>query len=264
MAGTHIKVSKRMLFTWCLLSSLILFFLPGSLTSRLQFGFARIFHVPLNFGRTIHLSAQPGRAEQDMVSRSQYNQLQNHLANVTAQLHYVQQQVTELSGLREHLPWEGVSLRLAGIVTTAGQGPTRELVINRGSNAGIRPEQYVIADNSVIGTVCQVSPNSARVRLVTDPASRVAVELGDDRAEGLMRGSGSGAQIGLVPSKVPVERGDAVYASARAGYLPSPMIAGVVRQVQRQRENPLVWDIHVEPACEIERLSDVAVIIIED
>jgi hypothetical protein len=39
------------------------------------------------------------------------------------------------------------------------------------------------------------------------------------------------------------------------------MIIGKVAECKRDDENPSLWDITVEPACDIERLNDVAVIV---
>lgn len=264
MSGTQIKLSKRMLFTWCLLSSLIIFLAPQSFTNQFQFAFAIMFRFPLNFGRTMRLSVQPRRSLEGDISREQYIQLQNHLANVIGQLNQMQQQVEKLSGLRGKLPWEGVGLELAGVITTSGQGAARELIIDRGSNKGVKEGHYVVGDNSIIGTVCEVSSNSSRVRLITDSASRLPIEIGPDQAEGLMHGTGDGAKIPLIPAKVSVRAGDLIYAARRGGRLPSPMVTAVVTEAQRDQDNPLVWDIAVEPATDIDSLSDVAVIILKN
>jgi len=40
------------------------------------------------------------------------------------------------------------------------------------------------------------------------------------------------------------------------------MIIGKVAQCKRDDQNPSLWDITVKPACDIERLTSVAVIII--
>jgi cell shape-determining protein MreC len=39
------------------------------------------------------------------------------------------------------------------------------------------------------------------------------------------------------------------------------MIIGVVSRCRRDEANPLLWDITVKPACDIQRLNDVTVII---
>ncbi|MHC4735435.1 MAG: hypothetical protein ACYTDW_13395, partial [Planctomycetota bacterium] len=51
-------LSRPMLFTWLMLTGLILLFAPQNLTNDLQFAFARIFRWPLTIGKNISLYAR--------------------------------------------------------------------------------------------------------------------------------------------------------------------------------------------------------------
>ena len=70
-----------MLLTCFILTGLIFLFIPQGATSKLQLGFARMFSLPLSMGRSISLSAYSGQPSSEVVSRSEYNMLRNHLAN---------------------------------------------------------------------------------------------------------------------------------------------------------------------------------------
>ena len=75
-----------------------------------------------------------------------------------------------------------------------------------------------------------------------------------------MRGSGyNSATISLVKHKV--KTGESIYAGRKPGFLDAPMIVGKVSQCKRSIAIPLLWDITVEPACDMETLDSVAVII---
>jgi hypothetical protein len=77
-----------------------------------------------------------------------------------------------------------------------------------------------------------------------------------------MEGNGNNsANVRLLPAKHKVKLGSVVYAEKKPGYLDTPMIVGTVAQYSRDNENPLLWDILVEPACDIETLHEVVVII---
>jgi cell shape-determining protein MreC len=81
--------------------------------------------------------------------------------------------------------------------------------------------------------------------------------------ERIMQGSGNNsARIQLVPIEHKVKTGDIIYTSKKTGSLDTPMIVGRVAQCKRDDQNPSLWDITVKPACDIERLTSVAVIII--
>ena len=78
----------------------------------------------------------------------------------------------------------------------------------------------------------------------------------------VMQGTGKGdAKVKLVPTKFKINTGDIVYAQKKPGFLSTPVILGTVAQCESSKENPLLWDITVKPACDIENLTDVTVII---
>lgn len=250
------SISRGILFTWFMLGGLIFFFMPQNLTNRFQFAFAHIFRWPLSIGRTITLSAQTQPQLTDFVSRRKYNQLQNYLANITRELSEERQKVKELSGLRNRRPLEGAGLILAEIITASAEG----LIINRGGTDGLQKGQYVLGDNSIIGTISDVSPRTARVELVTGTTSNMAVEIGELKA--VIQGCGkNSAKVKLVSTKHEVKIGDNVYACKKQGFLDVPMIIGTVYEYNMDNENPLLWDITVKTACDIERLNSVTVII---
>ena len=51
-----------------------------------------------------------------------------------------------------------------------------------------------------------------------------------------------------------------IMASKRPGFLDTPMIIGKVYRCEHNAQ-PLVWDIMVEPACNIQKAENVAVIV---
>jgi hypothetical protein len=55
--------------------------------------------------------------------------------------------------------------------------------------------------------------------------------------------------------------GEEVFALKEPRFLDAPVIIGRVSRCERNDELPSLWDITVEPACDIEKLEDVAVII---
>jgi len=65
----------------------------------------------------------------------------------------------------------------------------------------------------------------------------------------------------MLPTKYKIRIGYVVYAQKRPRFLDTPTITGTVAQCERDGENPLLWDITVKPACDIEKLNNVAVII---
>ena len=260
MARKQIRVSRQMLFTWFTLAGFIFFFAPQNLTNKFQFAFAHIFRWPLSIGRSISLFAHTQQPLTDVVSRREYNKLQNHLANLTEQLYQEHQKVENLSGLRDRLPLKGAKLVHADVIRAFTDGLRSEFIINRGENDGLVQGQFVLGDDSIIGTISYVSSRTALVKLVTDSTSKIAVKIAE--LNRVMQGSGSNsAKISLLSIKHKVKIGDVVYAGKKPGLLDAPMIIGTVAHCKRDDKNPSLWDIKVKPACDIEKLNSVAVII---
>lgn len=254
--------SGRTLFTWLMLAGFILFFAPRNLTNKLQFAFVHIFHLPLNLGRSVSLSARGEPLVAEVVSRGLYNRLQNHLANVTEQLYQEHQVVEVLSGLRNRFALEGAKLVCADVITTSIGTEHSELIINRGQNDGLARGQFVLSDNSIVGTISDISPRTAQVRLFTDPDSKIAVKIGSVNTERLIHGIGDdSAKVKLLSRKYKVRVGDKVMVRKKPGFLDAPIIIGVVSKCRTDDVNPTLWDVTVKPVCDIEQLKTVSVII---
>jgi cell shape-determining protein MreC len=172
------------------------------------------------------------------------------------------QKVKKLSGIHDRRPLEGANLMFADVITGSINSSRDELIINRGEYDGLKKDQFVLGDNSIIGTISDLSPRTAKVRLTTSPTSRIPVRIAGVDTDRMMQGaSGDSAKILMLPIKHKVKVGNIVSACKKPGFLAAPMIVGTVAQRKKDDENPLLWDITVTPACEIEKLSDVAVII---
>ena len=268
MAKNATKTSGRMLFTWFMLAGLIFLFAPQKLTNKFQFAFVRILRQPLSIGRNISLSASrliasEQRPPTELVSSERYNRLHNHLANVTEWLKQERQKVEKLSGLRDRPVWKGVDFVLADVIAASVNELRCELIINRGQKDGLAKNQFVLANESIIGTISKVDTRAAQVRLITDPASKIAVKIAKLNMDRIMQGNGNNStKVQLVSTKYKIKIGDIVYAQKRPGFLGTPVIVGTVAQCKSSDKNPLLWDITVKPACDIESLRDVAIIVI--
>jgi len=260
------RVPDRVLFISLFLTGLMFLFAPQRLTSKFQFAYVRIFCWPLSFGRDISLSTYgfmaSAEGSEDVVSRARYDKLHNRLANVTEWLKQERQKVEALSGLRNRTVWQGVKFVLADIITSTIDGIHCELIINRGKEDGLAIGQYVLANESVVGTICKVDTRTARIRLITDPASQIAVKIEGLNKDRILQGTGGdAAKVKLLPTKYRVEVDEVVYAQKKPGFLSTPVIIGTVTQCESNKDNPLLWDITVKPACDISNLTEVSIIV---
>jgi rod shape-determining protein MreC len=262
------KISGGILFTWFMLASFIFFLAPQRWTNKLQLAFAAVFRFPLSVGRNVCVFARGETSVPTLTSQKKYNMLQNHLANTVAWLQEERQKVERLSGLRSRTPWQGTKFVLADVITASISGPQAKVVINRGTNDALAQGQYVMSDYSIIGTISAVDRRTAVVRLITDRASKIPVTVDQDsfsteaNTEVIMRGAGGNtATIRLLPAKHKINEGSVVYVQKKPGFLSTQTTVGTVAHCKLDDEDPLLWDITVEPACDIENLRDVTVIV---
>jgi rod shape-determining protein MreC len=243
-----------------MLAGLIVFFAPENVTNRFQFAFARIFRWPLSITRSVSLFAPVEQPLTDVVNPRELYKLRNHVVNLQEELRQEHQKTETLAGYRDRFAWQGVKFVLASVITASLDRLHSELIINRGLDDGLAKDQFVLGENSVIGTVTDVDARTARVRLFTDPSSKIAVKIGKLDVVRMMQGSGSNlAKVQMIKHKVKI--GTDVIADKKPGYLPVPMIIGKVAQCKWNAQSPLLWDLTVKYACDIEQLNDVAVII---
>lgn len=254
-------LSGHVLFICLMLFGLILIFCPQGLTNALQFAFARVFYLPLSISRSVS-SARGEPYVAEVVSRGVHDRLQNHLANVMEQLYQEHQAVEALSGMRSRFALEGALLVRADVITLSVGKECSELIINRGEDDGLAAGQFVLGDNSIVGTISDISQRTSQVKLFTDPASKIAVRIGRTNMERLIQGDGrDSAKVQLMSRKYEVKVGDKVMARKKPGFLDAPIIVGVVAKCIRDDVNPSMWDITVRPVCDIESLKSVSVIV---
>jgi rod shape-determining protein MreC len=256
------KGIELLLLTLLGVTGVIFLLSPKSLTSKLQFAFIRFFKGPINFCNNITSPKAQSENTTNIFNPYRYIQLRNHLANNIQLLHEQRQQLHQLNDLSDRYAWKGTNFVLADIITFSIDSTRADMIINRGTNDGLAQGQFVLGDYCVIGTIAQLDDQTSQVRLITDPASKLAVTIGQSNIDALMQGIGNKqAKINLLPTKHSVKKGDLVYARKKAGFLDASVIAGAIAQCQRSQENPLVWDIKVAPACNVRTLENVTVLV---
>ena len=269
MARKQIRISRRMLLSWFILTGFIFLFAPKKLTNEFQAAFDHIFSWPLiRIGWNIPLSAPAQQSITDVVNssehyklRQEYNRLQNHLANIEEQRDQAYEEIKKLSGLRKRFSLEGAGLVSAYVIRIPNNKPT-ELRINRGEKDGLAEGQFVLGDNGIIGTICYVSTHTARIMLITDPASQIGVKIAE--LNKVMKGNGDNtARVLMVPKKYKIKVGQNVFAFKEPGFLDTPMIVGKVTQCKTDDNDPLLWNITVAPVCDLESLNDITVIVMD-
>ncbi len=137
----------------------------------------------------------------------------------------------------------------------------RSIIIDKGSDDGIRVGMPVESARGLVGQVYRTTQNSAQIVLLIDSSSAVPVRLGTSRATGILRGSGIGgsADIDWIDLRYQIAVGEVVMTSGLGGRYPQDLVIGRIIDVER-REAELFQSAVVQPAVDFDSLEVVFVI----
>jgi rod shape-determining protein MreC len=205
-------------------------------------------------------------APRDMASLRQRNtELEAEVSELQTQIIQLQQEVGETQSLRALLDFAQARpenrYRGAAVI---GRDPSPFLhyvIINRGSNDGIRRGMPVVTNQGLVGRIDAVIAGAARVQLVTDPASTVNIRLQNAEVEASLSGSVTGdVALDLIPQDTNIQAGDLVLTSGLGGGYPPDLIVGQVVNV-RTRDFDLFQQATVQPVVDFNRLQIVLVVV---
>jgi cell shape-determining protein MreC len=260
-------LSQRMLFTWLMLAGSIFYLAPQNFSNKFQLAFAHIFRFPLSMGGNVSLFSSTQQRVGDTVPRKQYEELQNRYANLDKMLIAQREKFNELYGLYNSYVGKNVDFILGNIIPATAEPKRNELTIRLGGTKDLAIGQFVMArNNSIIGRITDIFPQTgyAKVKLTTDPDSRIAVRIDGIDKNYMMQGNSDGtARILNVKNEVTIKDSQQVFILEEPGFLDSPMIAGTISKLGKDYNAPLLWDVTVTPAWKLEELDKVAVIIMK-
>lgn len=139
----------------------------------------------------------------------------------------------------------------------------RTVVIDKGSEDGLREGLPVVVAEGVVGRTLQVAPYQSRVLLITDASSAVAVLVQSSRSRGVCRGEGELLTLDYVLRRGEIEVDDRIVTSGTGGIFPKGLSVGKVSSVY-QAPYGLFQTIKVEPAVDFSRLEEVLILLRED
>ncbi|MCL4274203.1 MAG: rod shape-determining protein MreC [Anaerolineales bacterium] len=204
-------------------------------------------------------------APRDIASlRARNTELETQVSQLQAQLIELQQRVNETEILAALVDFSRANpestYRAASVI---GRDPSpflHYIIINRGSNEGIRRGMPVVTNQGLVGRIDAVIADAARVQLITDPGSAVNVNLQNADTSAMLLGSVTGdITLDMISQNVLVEPGDLILTSGLGGGFPSDLVLGQVVTI-RTLEFELFQQATVQPAVDFSRLEIVLVI----
>ncbi len=201
----------------------------------------------------------------EMTALRQRNaELEAEVARLQAQIIELQQRVTESEILAALVDFARANPENTyKAATVIGRDPSPFLnyvIINIGSNDGIRPGMPVVTNKGLVGRVDAVIAQAARVQLITDSASVVNVRLQNAATNAILTGSlGGNLTLDMIAQDVSVQVGDVVLTSGLGGAYPPNLLIGQVTSV-RKLDYELAQQATVQPLVDFAHLQYVLVI----
>ncbi|MCH9686166.1 MAG: rod shape-determining protein MreC [Deltaproteobacteria bacterium] len=167
------------------------------------------------------------------------------------------QQLRRALQMREKVPDDMIPAERVGV----DQSPFFRVVnirIDRGSEYA-RTGMAVLSPDGVVGRIDKSFDDYSDVMLITDPRSKIAVELARTKAQGILEGRTEDSCTLEVPKDFDVQVGELVQTSGVDELFPKGHPVGQVTEVE-----PLVGDkqrLHVVPAVRFDRIDVVWVVL---
>lgn len=168
------------------------------------------------------------------------------------------ERLRELLGSRARLPTEVLIAELIGIVPNPN---THQVIIDKGSDAGITIGQAVIDAQGLFGQIVEVSQFTARVLLITDVSHALPVQVNRNGVRSVAGGTGRRDALELenVPVTADIREGDLIETSGLAGRFPVGYPVGYVASVEIT-ESSAYARIIVRPTAFLDRTRHVLVL----
>jgi rod shape-determining protein MreC len=191
-------------------------------------------------------------------------QLRDEIADLRSQIILLNEAQYENKDLRRQLGFKSAVPNMQLIAAEViGRDPSsylHYLVIDRGSDDGIRQGMPVLTSAGLVGRISRVSRASSQVMLLSDSQSSVGAYIQRSRATGVVQGQlGPELVMRYILQDETVIVGDVVLTSGMGGAFPKRLVIG---QVVEMRRNDV--DMHQEaiiaPAVDMSALEAVMVL----
>jgi rod shape-determining protein MreC len=174
----------------------------------------------------------------------------------------------ELRRLRSLLGFRDISLdkyQMVGarVIARSPNNWYRNIVIDKGTDSGIRKGMAVISPNGLVGRVASVSRESAHVDLIIHREIAVGAIVQENReTQGIVEGLGISQSLRMVniPYYSSIKEGYHIITSGLSESYPKGIDIGRVKEVDLQPDGILLSAL-VEPSVDFDKLEEVLVIV---
>lgn len=166
-----------------------------------------------------------------------------------------------LDAVLSQLPPSGFDYVCAKVVKMSGNKQHNYLIIDKGSEDGVAPQDGIVTSRGVIGIVEAVGDHYAYAISLRNKDMSISARLGLSGASGPMSWDGrsaNGAILREIPLQYRFEAGDTVYTSGHSSIFPPDIPLGTTGEAKIV--NGATWEIEVDMFQDFSTLKYVAVV----
>ena len=197
--------------------------------------------------------------ENDELKRKQFETAQS--LQQARELLVENERLRKLLGARERL---GNATVLADVLYESRDRFARKLVLNVGTNEGVRAGSPVIDDAGVVGQITRVFNDTSEVTLLTDKDQSIPVQILRNGLRGVAFGGAEPGTLDLrfMAANADISNGDVVTTSGIDGVYPSGLMVATVSRVERAAKDQFAR-IVMTPVAGIESNKHLLVLLVE-
>lgn len=206
-------------------------------------------------------------------SSASESELQQRLEDVTrerdelaAENARLREMVAENDELRSQLGFQQTHPELTAVTASViGRDPSgveKFILIDRGSNDGIKVGMAVVSPAFLVGEVIEVDENRSKVLLLIDAGFQTGARLQISRGSGIVYGlwqAGGRAEMRHIPIDTEVNPDETIVTSGRSLMIPEGLIIGKILEIHRDELGSEIT-LSVLPLVDFDALETVTVI----
>lgn len=138
---------------------------------------------------------------------------------------------------------------------------THQVVINKGSNQGVREGQPLLDAHGIMGQVTRVGPITSTAMLITDPNHAIPVAINRNGLRAIANGTGSPDKLDVphFPNDADIQVGDLLISTGLGGRFPGGYPVATVTKVEQIPGQPFA-EVTATPTARLRQSREVLLV----
>lgn len=260
---SHVRNSKNKIVKLLVISSVVFLIILSSSAARLirikladtTSPFLKAVHSFLGFVDSIAPFA--ALREENRILRDRV-ELLTRMSVETKAVYDENDRLRDLINFRKSIPYTSIPAQVIG------RDPSNwinSLIIDKGSQNGIKQNMAVISTRGLVGRVAEVGKNFSKILLITDPNLKVGALIGRNRQGGVLVGMpGERCKLIYIALDSDAKAGDKVITAGFGSVFPKGIIIGEIEKVNTEAGGLYKYAV-VRPSQDLSKLEEVLCII---